>query len=101
MYSYKINNSYTVYVNYAYINDCVKAAKKREHNLTKKSLTPYKNRKPIFTPLPKNTKLMHKTFGVGKVISTDKNGIMVVEFKNKTAHFVYPDAIKQGFLSRI
>lgn len=28
MYSYKINNSYTVYVNFAYINDCIKASSK-------------------------------------------------------------------------
>ena len=27
MYSYKINNSYTIYVNYAYLNDCIKAGK--------------------------------------------------------------------------
>ena len=26
--SYKINNSYTVYVNYYYLNDCIKAGKK-------------------------------------------------------------------------
>ena len=30
MYSYKINNSYTIYVNYAYLNECVKACKQRE-----------------------------------------------------------------------
>lgn len=28
MYSYKINNSYTIYVNYAYINECIKASRK-------------------------------------------------------------------------
>ena len=30
MYSYKINNSYTIYVNYSYLNDCIKAGKKAE-----------------------------------------------------------------------
>lgn len=30
MYSYKINNSYTIYVNYAYLNECVKVCKQRE-----------------------------------------------------------------------
>lgn len=28
MYCYKLNNSYTVYVNYAYLNDCIKASRK-------------------------------------------------------------------------
>lgn len=28
MYSYKLNNSYTVYVNYIYLNECIKAGKK-------------------------------------------------------------------------
>ena len=27
MYSYKLNNSYTVYVNYAYLNECIKASR--------------------------------------------------------------------------
>ena len=26
--SYKLNNSYTVYVNYYYLNDCIQAGKK-------------------------------------------------------------------------
>ena len=26
--SYKINNSYTIYVNYIYLNECIKAGKK-------------------------------------------------------------------------
>ena len=30
MYSYKLNNSYTIYVNYAYLNECVKACRQRE-----------------------------------------------------------------------
>lgn len=28
MYRYKINNSYTIYVNHIYLNDCIKAGKK-------------------------------------------------------------------------
>lgn len=28
MYCYKLNNSYTVYVNHAYLNECIKAGKK-------------------------------------------------------------------------
>lgn len=38
MYSYKLNNSYTVYVNYAYLNECIKASRKYSSNSkTKKS----------------------------------------------------------------
>lgn len=29
MYCYKLNNSYTTYVSYAYINDCIKASEKK------------------------------------------------------------------------
>lgn len=29
MYSYKLNNSYTVYVNYAYLNEISKTSKKK------------------------------------------------------------------------
>lgn len=37
MYSYKINNSYTIYVNYTYLNDCIKAGN---------AVTSRKGRKP-------------------------------------------------------
>ena len=98
MYSYKLNNSYTVYVNYAYLNDCIKASKKKSHPV-KTCASPKKQVKMTATPLPDNTLLSHKVFGCGKVVFTDQNGIMSVEFANKTARFVYPDAVKQGFLS--
>lgn len=40
MYSYKLNNSYTVYVNYYYLNDCIKASRKcRANNRQKKATT--------------------------------------------------------------
>ena len=99
MYSYKLNNSYTIYVNYAYLNDCIKASKKKSvSTATKTYIAPPKKEKPVFAPLPSNTVLSHKKFGYGKVVSTDKNGIMSVAFRNKVAKFVYPDAIQQGFL---
>ena len=42
MYSYKLNNSYTVYVNYAYLNECIKASRKYYSNSkTKKSSSVY------------------------------------------------------------
>ena len=102
MYSYKLNNSYTVYVNYVYLNDCIKASKKKNVSTSAKTyLTPLKKEKSVFTPLPINTMLSHKVFGCGKVVSTDKNGVMSVAFRNKTAKFIYPDAVKQGFLALV
>lgn len=42
MYSYKLNNSYTVYVNYAYLNECIKVSRKYSSNSkTKKSSSVY------------------------------------------------------------
>ena len=100
MYSYKLNNSYTVYVNYAYLNECIKASKKKNKISSGKTyITPIKKEKPVITPLPIDTILKHKVFGCGKVVSTDKNGVMSVAFENKTARFIYPDAMRQGFLA--
>ena len=39
MYSYKLNNSYTVYVNYAYLNECVKASRRYNSSNTKTKVT--------------------------------------------------------------
>ena len=100
MYSYKLNNSYTVYVNYAYLNECIKASKKKNDSSSVKTyITPIKKEKPVVTPLPIDTMLKHKVFGCGKVVSTDKHGVMSVAFENKTARFIYPDAMRQGFLA--
>lgn len=101
MFNYKLNNSYTVYVNYAYLNDCIKASKKKQKTATsgKTYMTPAKKQSSVVTPLAANTLLWHKTFGYGKVLSTDKNGIMSVAFEARVAKFVYPDVIKQGFLA--
>lgn len=100
MYSYKLNNSYTIYVNYAYKNKCIKASKKKSMPASVKAcVAPPKKENPVFTPLPANTMLSHKVFGCGKVVSTDKNGVMSVAFRNKVAKFIYPDAMQQGFLA--
>ena len=96
--SYKINNSYTVYVNYAYLNECIKAGKKAANK--KKQLHPaQKSQKPQLHPLAINTLLHHKKYGAGRVVSTDKDGIMKVKFDTKILHFIYPDAVRKGFLS--
>lgn len=42
MYSYKINNSYTIYVNYEYLNECIKKSKKREKTDENKKATSIK-----------------------------------------------------------
>ena len=96
MYCYKLNNSYTTYVSFAYLNDCIKASSNKHTSLVKV--------KPaevtvIVSHLPKNTCLIHKVFGYGKVISTDSSGIMTVMFREKTARFKYPDAVKAGHLA--
>lgn len=49
MHSYKLNNSYTVYVNYAYLNDCIKASKKKGHSV-KMFASPKKQAKMMVNP---------------------------------------------------
>ncbi|MBQ6699785.1 MAG: hypothetical protein IJM98_03910 [Oscillospiraceae bacterium] len=95
-YSYKLNNSYTVYVYPSYINDCVEASRKK----LKEEKHSYINSAngDAFIPLSVNTRLEHKTFGLGKVVSTSETGIMQVKFEDKTVKFVFPDALKKGLL---
>ena len=101
MYSYKLNNSYTVYVNHIYLNECIKATKEwKKHSSSYSGSQGIQKKKKRFIPLPPATRLLHKSFGFGRVLSTDGNGIMIVEFRDKIAKFVYPDAINQGFLKK-
>ena len=110
---YKLNNSYTVYVNYYYLNDCISAgkayAKKKKERAafqqkvltalhSHKAITPTQNK---VVPLKAHTLVQHKQFGIGKVISTDDKGVVRVALGTDIRRFRYPDAVHQGYLSII
>ena len=98
MYSYKLNNSYTVYVNHFYLSNYQKPNQRNLRKGSAKTSTHIKQ--TVFTPLPVNTRLFHKTFGCGKVMATNNNGMMTVAFEDRIEVFIYPDALKYGFLYR-
>ena len=107
---YKLNNSYTVYVNYYYLNDCISAGK--AYAKKKKELAVFQQRvlkalnssmvtnpaQAKAVPLKMHTLVQHKLFGIGKVISTDDKGIVRVAFGTDIRRFLYPDAVHQGHL---
>lgn len=94
MYSCKVNDSYTVYVNYEYINTCVKASRKYPSKIVT-----IKN--PIVMP-SLNISVYHKIWGNGIVIESNiKNHNITVEFSDRKVRFIYPDAFDKGFLNRI
>lgn len=43
-------------------------------------------------------KVMHKSFGVGVIISIN-NKEMSVRFADKTSRFIFPDAFEKGYLT--
>lgn len=108
---YKLNNSYTIYVNYHYLNECINAGKayaKKKKELAefqKKVLTalhsPKTTKAPqvAIDPLKVHSLVQHKKFGLGKVVSTDNNGVMRVLFGADMRRFIYPDAVHQGYLT--
>ena len=55
MYCYKINNSYTVYVNHAYLNECIKAGKKAAQ-AKEEAKKYFAQQKPTVISLNKNVK---------------------------------------------
>ena len=105
MYSYKTNNSYTIYVNYYYLNECKKASNKyrSEHTGSNKAAsTPIKTTiQKTVVPLPNNTVVYHKSFGNGKIVSTENNGHLLVRFGETVRKFIYPQAFEMGFLTRV
>lgn len=110
MYCYKLNNSYTTYVNYYYINQCRKASRKARKERETETTTSC-NRTPIsclsgktqgkkhVVPLAKNTVVNHKSFGKGIVVETSLNGYVVVNFDERNIKFQYPQAFDLGYLS--
>lgn len=95
-YSYKINNSYTVYVIPQYSKSMKKADKKV------KVSTPKAQPVTVCAPMPqRGTLVQHKQWGIGKIVSTDKSGIMTVSFASKSARFLYPNAFQQHYLQSL
>lgn len=99
MYSYKINNSYTVYVNWAYYAEAAKACK-HTHAKGTGAKAPVAVSKAV-CPFPRGTMVESKFFGIGRIREIGKDGTFSVQFDSKVARFLYPDAFKQGHLSKV
>ena len=102
MYFYKLNNSYTIYVNYAYLNECRKASKNFSNSsLSKKSTLKQKNieQKKVHA-FAENTLIYHKVFGCGKVSDSKEEGYISIVFGDRVRKFLYPQAFDLGYLTR-
>lgn len=100
MSSYKLNNSYTVYVNWTYYNEAKKKTEaiKGNNGHSVKSASKSKN---VIIPIPVGTKISSKAFGNGTLKSKNSNGVISVQFDERIVRFLYPEAFKQGHLVKI
>lgn len=99
MYSYKINNSYTIYVYTEYIHDCIQASE-RSGSSKKKMIRPAKSSQVKSIPLPIKTQVSHKLWGNGTLVAKEPCGIMTIAFSDRVVKFLYPDAFTLGHLAR-
>ncbi len=108
MHKYKINNSTTIYVMDEYINSCIKESKKyhmgekiKSYNKFALGESAFPQKKIHIKALPDNTKVMHKKYGSGVVITTNNKGYMSVKFSSdKVLKFMYPEAFQKGYLAK-
>lgn len=101
MYKYKLNNAYTTYVYETYYSEAKRLCDKYRGNNSGGRVLAQRTRPAMVltaAPLANGTKVYSKYFGTGIVRATDSKGIMVVQFAEKTVHFIYPDVIKKGQL---
>lgn len=101
MYSYKLNNSYTIYVNYEYLNECRKASRVNNSSITRTYAPKQKvvEQKRVHT-LAENTTIYHQVFGYGKVSKNKEAGYISIIFGDVVKKFLYPQAFDMGFLAR-
>lgn len=83
----KLNNSYTTYVNYAYLNDCIKACKGKHSSVKKVSSA---NKGPNVIPVALNARVRHKSLGEGRIVEKEDNGVLTVAFEGQFLHYMYP-----------
>lgn len=99
MYHYKLNNSYTVYVNWSYYSEAAKICQKAHHKEAASKVKSSSTEAKIMPdPLPNGTKVSSQFFGEGTICSTSKDGIVSVAFPSRMVRFIYPDAIQKGQL---
>lgn len=99
MYHYKLNNSYTVYVNWSYYSEAAKICQKAHHREAASKVKSSSTKAKIMpAPLPNGTKVSSQFFGEGTICSTSKDGIVSVAFPSRMVRFIYPDAIQKGQL---
>jgi len=102
MYRYRINNSYSVEVNHQYYAEAKQICKAFRTKYCKTghmSIQPHT--KAILAPLSIGTALVSKTYGTGVSTSDGMNGILSVDFGGKAVRFLYPDALRQGYLKTL
>ena len=101
MYSYRINNSYTVYVNWAYYNEVKKITKESRK---KQACVPVRSsvkKTDVIIPLPIGAKVSSKAYGLGVLQSKRSDGVISVKFDERLISFVYPDAFRAGHLAEV
>ena len=103
MYSYKINNSSTVYVNWNYYAEVRKicAAKKTKEIRKISTVKSTGHTCGMWDPMAPGTKVESRQYGIGTVVSTTQDGKMSVSFDARIVRFLYPEVIKQGHLRRV
>jgi len=87
MYSYKINNSNTIYVCTEYINECMKNSKRKKSSSIyagPKVTTYYKH----VIPPALDTCVSHKRWGIGRLVEANTKGIMTIAFADRLVKFV-------------
>jgi len=100
MYSYKINNSYTVYVNWALYNEAKQISKK--YKSRKGTPLQTKSKKAdVIIPLQIGACVSSKKYGNGILKSKESNGVLAIQFHEKIVKFMYPLAFQIGSLATI
>ncbi len=107
-YSYKLNNSNSIIVvPFLYQKNVVKQGYTKMGNKilnikgTYTSTSKPKIALKKVAPLQNGTPLAHKKFGLGRIVNTNDKGYIFVRFAEQVKKFVYPDAILQGYLTKI
>jgi len=102
MCSYKINNSYTVYINWSYYKEVRKITESCKSCAVKKAAgQKVVKKKEVNVPLHLGTQVSSKAFGIGTVNSKHRTGIFSVQFADRIVKFMYPVPFQQGHLVKI
>jgi len=95
--AYKLNNSYTVYVNSVFYNEVRRIHRKINHQNASVRIDRQYDQGMIDRMIPSGKKVFSDHYGEGTVKELNERGIITVVFDGQEHRYIFSEALRKSF----